>query len=317
MAAIHPTDGHQSVAAALGRRVEDLSRAHRGRLAALIALSYFDHADPKNCLQWSQIASHSIDEPLVGQVAYLGVLLWRQRAERIGTAFELEKRFTILDDVNRFLETEPMRPFIRSVQEQFEDELAAYGPGLTWPIRWRLLWLLDRHDGRQRQQMIELLQANVATNPADAGQWRLLADLHALNGNPVARAHTLAEAWSAAPGDADIALAWASTCARLDDPQRVEQILQGIDPSKVRHSSEYFFCLAAVAEWKKQFRAALDYYGRATKMCRYRPEYYLRYGRLLMAQGETKAAEKALAWAARIDSSGQLQKQARARHPET
>lgn len=308
MAAIHPPDGHKSVAAALGLKEEALCRAHRGRLAALIALSYFDHADPQNCIRWSQIAAQSIDEPLAWQAAYLGLTLWDQRAQRIGTAFQLEKQFTTLDDINRFLETESVRQFSQSVRERLADDLA--DGGLTWPIRWRMLWLLDRHDLHERRQMIELLQANVATNPADAAQWRLLADLQALNDDPVARAYALAEAWSAAPWDTDTALAWAGTCARLNDPQRVERILQGIDPSKARHDSEYFFCLAAVAEWKKQFRAALSHYCRATEMCRYRPEYYLRYGRLLMAQGDTKAAEKALGWAARIDSSGQVGKQA-------
>jgi hypothetical protein len=45
-------------------------------------------------------------------------------------------------------------------------------------------------------------------------------------------------------------------------------------------------------------------------MCRYRPEYFLRYGRLLLAQGETAAAIKALTWAERIDGVGTVRQAA-------
>jgi tetratricopeptide (TPR) repeat protein len=302
MAALHPLDGQKAVAAALGRDARDLERAHRGRLAAMMALSYFDNADPVNCIRWAQIASQSIDEPLVWQAAYLGLTLWSQRSQRIGTAFQLEKQFAVLDGVNRFFETESVHQFTQAARARFAADQAA--GRLTWPVRWRLLWLLDRHDAHDRQQMVALLEANVATNPADASQWRLLADLHALDEDPGARAQALAGAWSADPRHAATALAWASACVVLDDLQQVERILEAIDPAKVRHESGYYFCLAALAEWKNKPRAALEHYARATDLCRYRPEYFRRYGRLLMAQGDAEAAKKAIAWATRIDSGG-------------
>ncbi len=302
MAAIHPSDGHKMVAEALGRDPRALARAHRGRLAAMMALSYFDNADPINCIRWAQIASQSIDEPLVWQAAYLGLTLWSKRSQRIGTAFQLEKQFAVLDGVNRFLDAESVGQFTQATRERFTADQAA--GRLTWPVRWRLLWLLDRHDAHDRRQMVALLEANVATNPADASQWRLLADLYALDEDHGARAKALAEAWSAAPSDATTALAWASACVLLDDLQQVEQILEAIDSAKVRHESGYYFCLGALSEWKNKPRAALEYYARATDLCRYRPEYFRRYGRLLMAQGNAEAAEKAIAWANRIDSGG-------------
>jgi hypothetical protein len=304
MAAIHPEDGRKAVAAALGREPQDLTVSHRGLLSALIALSHFDAADPINCIRWSQIASGSIDDPLVWQTAYLGATLWQHRTQRIGSALQLEKRFDLLNEVNQFLQTESVKRLLDPATEKFAEDLAA--DRLNWPIRWRLLWLLDRNDVHQRRQMVSLLNANLATHPADAAQWRLLADLQALNHNPAARAQALAQAWSADPRDPATALSWASACILLDDPAKADQILAKIDPAKVRHQADYFFCLAAVAEWKHQPKAALRYYAKATDMCRYRSEYYLRYGRLLLAQGDAAAGKKAMAWAARIDSGEKI-----------
>jgi hypothetical protein len=48
MAVIHPVDGRQAVAQALGQDVNLLSKAHHGRLAAQIALTYFDNV-PIRC----------------------------------------------------------------------------------------------------------------------------------------------------------------------------------------------------------------------------------------------------------------------------
>ena len=149
----------------------------------------------------------------------------------------------------------------------------------------------------------------MSTNPSDAAQWRLLADLHALDENLAARNQALAQAWSADPRDAATALAYASGCALLDDPAQADRILAEIDPSKVRQKADYPFCLATIAEWKQQPHAALRYYAQATDMCRFRPEYFLRYGRLLMAQGDRNAAQKALAWAARIDGGDHVRRQ--------
>ena len=162
--------------------------------------------------------------------------------------------------------------------------------------------LLDRHDDGQRQQMIALIEADLDTNPADAPRWRLLAALHALDDDPAARAQALAEAWSAAPQNYSTALSWARTCIQLDDPGKAEQILNQIEPAAVSQEADYAFCLAAVAEWRQQPRKALKYYARAIDQCRYRAVYFQRYGRLLMAQGDTVAAKKALEWAARIVS---------------
>jgi hypothetical protein len=299
MVAIHPIGGRKAVAKALGTDVKSLSRNHHGLLAALIALTYFDNADPIDCIRWSQIAARSTDSPLVWQAAYLGAALWRDRSRRIGTAFQLEDGFPILGDVDRFLGTEDVKQFMKTDQDRFTRDLAA--GRLNWPIRRRLLSLMDRYDAEQRRQMIKLVQANLSTNPADENQWHLLADLYALDDNPSAQAHALAQAWSANPQDTATALAWANACALLNEPARVERILQHIDPAKVRHQAEYPFCLATVAEWKNHPREALRDYARATDLCHYRSVYYRRYGRLLMARGDKTAGKKALAWAASID----------------
>ena len=308
MAVLLPSHDRGKIAAALGRDVQRLTTDHRGLLAAMIALNYFDDADPVNCIRWAQIASRNIDAPLVYQAAHLGAELWRHRAERIGTAFQLEKQFDTLDEVDRYLHDASVQQFLKTAAERFARDQSA--GRLNWPIRRRLLWLLDRNAPQQRAQMVKLVQANVATNPADADQWRLLANLYAQDENSAARSQALAQASSADPYDADTALAWAGACVQLNDPAQAEEILARVDPAKVRRKAEYQFCRAVVAEWKKQPRAALRYYARAIDMCRYRPEYFLRYGRLLLAQGETAAAKKALTWAERIDGMGTVRQAA-------
>ena len=317
MAVIYPEGKQNTAAAALGQSVDALAQAHRGLLTALIALSYFDNADPLNCIRWSQIAARSSRDPLVWHAAYLGDLLWRQRAKRIGAALQLEKKIPVLAEVDRFMESESVKRFLQEARQRYTQDLAA--DRLTWPVRWRLLWLLDREDDPQRRQMITLLRANLTTNPADAAQWRQLADLYALDDQPPARAAALAAAWSADPLNAATALAWARACVLLDDPAQADRVLERIDPAKVRHEADYAFCLGAVAEWRQQPRTALRYYAQATDMCRYRPAYFLRYGRLLMAQGDTAAAKKALAWAARIDGGERIREEAQhilaAQHP--
>jgi tetratricopeptide (TPR) repeat protein len=308
MAVVHPDKMRPKIAAALGRDAHDLYRIHRGHLAAMIALNYFDNADPINCIRWAGIAGRHIDAPYIYQTAHLGAELWRHRTERIGMAFQLEEKFAALGEVNRYLQIAAVREFLQAANERFKADLDA--GRINWPIRRRLLWMLDRNDPRQRTQMISLLRENVSTNPADADQWRLLTDLYAIDENTAARAQTLSQAWSAAPHDTTTALAWASTCVRLNDLAQAELILKNIDVSKVRHKAEYPFCLGAVAEWKQQPRKALRYYAQAIDMCRYRPEYFLRYGRLIKAQGDSDAARKALTWAARIDGGDLVRKQA-------
>lgn len=307
MAIVHPDHLRPKIAAALGRDTQELYKAHRGFLAAMIALNYFDNADPVNCIRWAEIAGRSIDAPLVHQAGYLGAQLWRRRTERIGTAFHLEKRFAALDEVRRYLQSAAVREFIHTADGQFKADQES--GRLNWPIRRRLLWLLDRNDPQQRQQMISLLLENLSTNPADVHQWRLLTNLYAMDENLAARARALSQAWSANPRNAATGLAWAAACVRLDDPAQAEQILAKIDASRVRQNADYPFCLGAVAEWKRQPGTARRYYAQAIDMCRYRPEYFLRYGRLLMAQGDRNAAEKALTWAARIDGGGQVREQ--------
>jgi hypothetical protein len=300
MAVVHPRDSRRSLAAALGCDEEELFRAHRGRLAVLIALSCFDRADTINCIRWARVASRYIDDPAVWHAAHLGETLWRNRYQRIGTALPLQERFADLNSVEQYISSPEIRGFLEQARERFDADASA--GKLSWPFRWRLMGLLDRHDVDQRQEMMALIKADLETNPADVSQWRRLADLHALNDRPAARAQALAEAWSAAPQDYATALAWARTCVLLDDPAQAEKVLNRIDPKAVGREADYAFCLAAVAEWKQQPRKALQYYARAIDRCRYRPAYFLRYGRLLMAQGDTVAAKKALDWAARIVS---------------
>jgi hypothetical protein len=308
MAAIYPPGKRAAVAAALGQDVKTLSTASRSLLAAMIALAYYDNADPVNCIRWAQIAGRSSDDPLVWQAAYLGAALWQQRDRRLGTSFQLEKHLAVLGDVDRFMQTDAVQRFVATARQRFAADMAA--GRLNWPIRRRLLWLLDREDAGQRRQMIALLRANLATNPAEGAPWRPFGGVLALDERPADRAAALAGAWSADPQDASIGLAWARACVRLNDLAQADRILQRIDPAKVGHKPDYPFCLGAVAEWKHQPRAALRYYARATDMCRYRPAYFLRYGRLLMAQGDTAAAKKALAWAARIDAGDKIRQAA-------
>lgn len=303
MAVVHPLDSRRLVAAALGYDETDLFRAHRGRLALMIALSFFDKADPINCIRWARIASRYIEDPLVRHAAFLGDTIWQNRDQRIGTALSLQTRFDILDGVDRFMESPEVRIFLKEARERFAADISAGRIG--WPVRWRLLELLDRHDVFQRQQMISLIEADLATNPANCPQWRRLADLYGLDNRPDARAQALAKAWSAAPQDYATALTWARACVLLDDPAQAEQILNRIAPAAVSQEADYAFCLAAIAEWKNQPRKALQYYALAIDKCRYRPVYFLRYGRLLLAQGDAAAAKKALDWAARIVSGNQ------------
>lgn len=300
IAVVCPQERFASVAQTMAVDPQRLHSAHQGRLAAFIALSFFDRADPVNCVRWSQIAARKSDEPLSRHTGYLGSLLWENRARQVGSAFQLEKQLTPLADIDQHMADPAVQDFLAQAREQFDQDRTA--GRLNWLVRRRLLWLLDKHDTRQRQQMIALVKENLATYPADAKQWRTLADLHALNGDPVARTEALAQAWSADPADTKTAVAWAGALIRMDEPARADEILQEIDPAQVQSEAEYAFCLGAIAEWQGNPGSALRHYARATDLCRYRADYFIRYANLLKTEGEASAAEKALDWAARIDA---------------
>jgi tetratricopeptide (TPR) repeat protein len=308
MAVVYDKDRQSRIDLALGEKPESIKRKHKGYLAALIGLSFLNRGDPMACIQWARKGADLVESPLPYQVAHLGHIFWETRTRKIGTNIGLEEKFEILMGPVRFFNSRPIGGFILEARKRFLDDLKA--EEVPWNIRCTLLSLLDRRDSNQRAQMIHLIQGGLKLHPGDKRQWHLLADFRELDGDLKGKAEALAGACSAGNWDARARLALAVTYVKNTNMEHVERLLKSIDPKKVAYEADYPFCLGAVAESKGKTKAALRHYSNAIDMCRYKPFYHLRYGKLLMDQGRSNTAEKALLWAARIDSGEKIRKEA-------
>lgn len=260
------------------------------------------------CLQWARKGAQMVSTSLPLHVAHVGQSLWATRARKIGVNIGIERTFSVLDAPVSFFNDPKTVAFTEQARDRFTQDLQA--GNVPWNLRNILVSLYDQTDPKQRAQIIELIQYGLARHPSDRKQWMRLADLYELEGDLEAVSRALEGACSAGKWDVKTQLSLAAVYTRMERMNRVKELLKHMDPQKVAYEADYPYCLGAVAEADGRSKAALQHYADAIDMCRYRPDYHLRYAKLLMDQGNSDEAEKALAWAARIDSGEIIRKEA-------
>jgi tetratricopeptide (TPR) repeat protein len=309
MAVVYTVDRQPGIDRILGNTPEFNKQRHGGYLAALIGLSFANRGDPMACFQWAQKGAQMVGGSFPLHVAYIGQSLWETRTRNIGVNIGLMDKFTVLSEPVAFFNAPSTAAFAKQARERFSQDLKS--GQVPWNIRSALISLLDHTDPEQRAQLIELVQYDLTRHPSNKKQWHRLADLYALEGDMQAMSKALMGACSAGKWDAKAKLSLAAAYVKAGRVDRVEELLKRIDPQKVPYEADYPYCLGVVAEAKGRVKAALRHYETAIDLCRYRPDYHLRYAKLLiMDQGYSDAAQKALVWAARIDSDNKIREEA-------
>jgi tetratricopeptide (TPR) repeat protein len=307
-AIVFPADRTGTVSEALNMPYNELRKQSDGYLAALIALSYLDHGDPMQSIEWAKIGAAKIDDPLPKYIAHLARVWWESRNKIIDSSLKLERQFPELDQIFKFFNLPQNVKFLQEARDSFSRGFA--GNSLPWMISQRYLPLMDRSETAERSRILKLLKASTRNDPAGASEWILLADTCEWSGDASGTIKALEGAVSADPLDASVKLRLATAYVACKRYEQAEHILSQIDPGQVRYDADYPFCLGALAEWQGNADKALRLYAAAIEMRRYKPIYHLRYGELLMAQGFADKAKPYLEWAVRTDAESKFKNEA-------
>jgi len=307
-AIVFPADRTEAVSDAFKMPYSELRKQSNGYLAALIALSYLDHGDPRQSIEWAKIGAAKISDPLPRYIAHLARIWWESRAKIIDSSLNLQRQFPELDQTFIFFNLPQNEKFLQEAGHSFSRGFA--GNTLPWMISQRYLHLMDRSETAEQSRILKLLKASTTYDPTGTSDWILLANTCEWFGDEVGTIDALEGAVSANPLDSNVKLRLATAYVARKHYEKAEQILSQIDSGQVRYDADYQFCLGALAEWKGNADKALDRYAAAIEMRRYKPIYHLRYGELLMAQGFAEKARPYLEWAARTDAENTLKNKA-------
>jgi hypothetical protein len=299
-AIVFPADRAAAASEALGKPQRELQQESNGYLASLIALSYLDHADPRQAIEWAKIGAANIADPLPLYVAHLAGVWWKTRDKTIHSSLNLQNQFPELGQIFNYFNLQENEKFLQDARRRFKRGFAQNT--LPWMISQRYLHLLDRSEISELGQMLKLIKVHAAYDPTSISHWILLADTHEWSGDPSGAINALEGAVSADPLNSRVKLRLAMAYAGRRHYEKAEHILSQVDPAQVRYDADYRYCLATLAEGRGNPDQALNYYAAAIEMRRYKPIYHLRYGKLLLAQGFDEKARPYLEWAARTDA---------------
>jgi tetratricopeptide (TPR) repeat protein len=286
----------------------ELRTQSSGYLAALIALSYLDHGDPINSIEWTKISAAKIADPLPEYTAHLAAIWWKSRAKMVDSSLNLQSQFPQLNQLFDYFNLPQTEKFLLDARHSFNRAFELNS--LPWMISRRYLHLMDRSEAAEQGRIMTLLKASTNYDPALTSDWILLANVCEWSGDASGAIDALEGAVSANPLNSTVKLRLAMAYIALKRHENAEHILSQIDSGQVRYNADYVFCRGALAEWKGHADKALNYYEAAIEMRRYKPVYHLRYGKLLMAQGLTEKARPYLEWAVRTDAESILKKDA-------
>ena len=285
-AVVFPADRATAVSNAFKMPYSDLRRQSNGFLAALIALSFLDHGDPVQSIEWAKISAATIADPLPEYIAHLAGIWWESRSKIIGSNLNLQRQFSELDRIPKFFDLPQNEKFLQKARACFNRGFAENT--LPWMINQRYLPLMDCSETAEQSRIVKLLESSTDHDPSRASDWILLADSCEWAGDDDAAIKALEGAVSAEPLDSGVKLRLATAYVSHKRYEKAEQILSQIDPEQVKYDADYPFCLGTLAEWHGNAGKALDLYAAAIEMRRYKPIYHLRYGELLLAQGFLK-----------------------------
>ncbi len=301
---VFPADRTQAVSDAFEMPYLELKEQSNGYLATLIALSYLDHGDPKQAIEWAKIGAAKIADPLPMYIAHLARIWWESRDKIIHSSLNLQNQFPDLGQIFNFFNLPQNEKFLQDARHSFREGFAQNT--LPWMISQKYLHLMDRSDISELSRILKLIKARSIYDPTGTPDWILLANTCEWSGDTSGTINALEGAVSADPLNAKAKLRLSVAYVGQKLYEKAEHTLAQIDPNQVRYDADYQFCLAALAEWKGHPARALKYYAAAIDMRRYKPIYHLKYGKLLMAQGFDEKAKLYLDWAARTDAENTL-----------
>lgn len=299
-AIVFPADRAAAVSDAFEMPYRKLQEQSNGYLASLIALSYLDHGDPRQTIEWAKIGAAKIADPLPLYIAHLAGIWWETRDKTIHSSLNLQNQFPELGRIFNYFNLPQNEKFLQDARHSFKQGFAQNT--LPWMISQKYLHLMDRSEKSELNRMLKLIKTRAAYDPSSTPNWILLANTCEWAGDTSGTIHALEGAVSADPLNSRVKLRLAMAYVGRKHYQKVEHILSQIDSAQVRYDADYQFCLATLAEWTGNPDQALKYYATAIDMRRYKPIYHLGYGKLLMAQGFDEKARQYLEWVARTDA---------------
>jgi tetratricopeptide (TPR) repeat protein len=308
MAIVFPAEKSDLVATALHTAPDTLKQESDGYLATLIGLSYLNHVDPIHTVEWAKIGAECIDDPLPLYVAHLVNELWESRDKSIRSRLRLQDQFPELAQIFVYFNEEKNGIFLERAGFRFKADIdTAVFP---WFILDIYIPMLDRNNPNDRDLIIKLMKKKISINPASFNYWSFLAETYEWGGDISGMVAALKGTISADPVDFEAKLRLAYGHVVLGQYADAKSVLETIDVSKIKYDADYPFCLGAIAEWEGDVEDALRKYEMAVEMRRYKPVYFLKYGKLLLQKGQKGNAKKALEWAARIDAGEEIKQEA-------
>jgi hypothetical protein len=307
-AIVFPNDKAEAVANALKMPFNKLKEQSDGYLASLIALSYLNHGNPMQAIEWAKVGATKIADPLPLYVAHLAGVWWESRDKIIQSSLNLQNQFPELAQIFRYFNSPQNQKFLQHAQHLFDQGFNSNS--LPWIVDQRYLHLLDRSEASELKQMLKLMKVRLTFDPSSTSDWIFLANTCEWSDDISGSIKALNGAVSSNPLDSKTKLRLAFGYIRLQHYEKAEEILEKIDRDQVRYDADYPFCMAALAEWKGNTGKALEKYAAAIEMRRYKPIYHLRYGKLLIEQGFEEKAKTYLEWTARTDAESTFKNEA-------
>ena len=307
-AIVFPAGSTNAVSDAFKMPYSKLQERSNGYLATLIALSYLDHGNPVQAIEWSKTGAAKIPDQLPMYVAHLAESWWQSRDKIIHSSLDLQDQLPELGHIFDFFSLPQNKKFLQDARKRFEQGFSSNA--LPWMVYRRYIHLMDPSEKSELNRIIDALEVCTNYDPTRTADWIQLADSYGWSGDAAGSIRALQGAISSNPLDSSLKLRLAMAYVDLNQYEKAEHILARLDPEQVRYNADYPFCLAALAEWKEKPDKALDYYAAAIEMRRYKPIYHLRYGKLLIAQGFENKARPYLEWAVRIDAENTLKNEA-------
>jgi hypothetical protein len=298
MAVVFPPQFRQQVVTVLGGEERLLQQGSTATLTALAAQAALNCGDAIQAITWAQRSYELGGDPFPLRTAHLADLLWQSRKNRTAHALHLERHFPRLEDVGRFLAEPRIQAFLTLAGAQFERDFA--DGRLDWMTRSQYRDFLDISNVRERQRLIAVTEHDLRLEPDSRKDWLFLAGLFEWEKDLGKIAAAYRGALEADTWSDSLAVKLAYLLVRDGRHSEAEQLLARIKEDEVKYQPDYYYSLAAVADWNKDFAGAAGNYEKAIDMRRYDSHYHLDYARMLDRLGEGDRARRLERWGSRL-----------------
>ena len=297
-AVMYPADRCSTVSAALNMDSAAIARLSNGYRATVMSLECFDHLLLREAVDWARRGSALINDPLPRYAGALAFDAWEYRRYIALSTLPLSRAFAPLASLDSFFAAAPQRAFRDSCVRVFSDARA--GGSAPQMMVWRYYSTIETSSAGDRRAGIACAQKELAVNPTYVQRWKWLISASEWEKNDSLIFSAFRGYLSAMPYDYPMKVRLAFEYVKRNRPGAADSVLREVVADSVNFNADYYFCLGAIAEWKKKTGDALAYYRKCTMMRRYKPEYYYRYAALLKSMGKDKEATRAREWADRL-----------------